>query len=125
MVLHSFMICGLFSRTVRLNTMILMLYQLLPHNFFLLHNQNQHILSFLNLNKSLEQTKKYTKVFEQYSFICRCPRLSNRCTFGFSNQLAGRFAPATELEFNRFWPSPFVEIVWQLITQVNNDLLAD
>ena len=39
LVLRSFILCGLFSKTVRLNTIILMLYQLLPRHCYLLHNQ--------------------------------------------------------------------------------------
>ena len=65
-----------------------------------------------------------TKGFERYSYICRCPGISNRCTFGLANRLAGRFAPATELEFNRFWTLPLGELLWHLSTKVNNGLLA-
>ena len=72
----------------------------------------------------MEQTEKYTKGFEHYSYLCRCPGLRNRCTFGLANLLAGSFAPATELELNRFRTLPFRELVWHLITQVNNGLLA-
>ena len=96
----------------------------MPHHCSLLHNQNQDILSFLNLKKSLEQTEKYTKGFEHYYYIFRCPGLSNRWKFVLSNRLSGNFAPATELDINRFWPSPFGELVWNLSTQVNNGFLA-
>ena len=58
------------------------------------------------------------------SYIFRCPGLSNRCTFGLANWLYENFAPSTELELNRFRPSPFRELVWHLSTQVNNGLLA-
>ena len=68
--------------------------------------------------------EKYTKGFEHYYYICRCPGLSNRCTFGLANRLAGRFSPATDLYLNRFWPSPFGELVCHLGTQVNNGLLT-
>ena len=34
------------------------------------------------------------------------------------------FPPATEIEINMFWPSPFGKLVWHLNTQVNNGLLA-
>ena len=44
--------------------------------------------------------------------------------FGFSNRLAGSFAPTTEVELNMFWPLPFGELVWHLSTQVNNGILA-
>ena len=74
---------------------------------------------------SLEQTEKYTKGFEHYSYICRCTGLSNRCAFGLENQLAGRFVPATELELIMFALCPSREIVWHLRTQVKNGLLAD
>ena len=53
-----------------------------------------------------------------------CPGLSNRCTFGLTNQLAGRYITATELEFIRFWPLPLGELLWHLITQVNESDLA-
>ena len=52
------------------------------------------------------------------------PGRSNWQTFGFDNRLVGRFSPATELEFNRFWPLPFREIMWHLSTQVNGIFLA-
>ena len=79
---------------------------------------------FLNLNKSLEQTEIYTKGFDHYSYICRCPGLINQCTFGLANRLAGSFSPATELELNKFSPLPFRYLMWHLSTQVNNGLLA-
>ena len=91
---------------------------------FLIAKSNLTNTFFLNLNKSLEQTQKYTKGFKQYSFICRCPGLINQCTFGFSKQLAGNFAPATELELNMFQPQPFGELVWHISTQVNDGDLA-
>ena len=56
--------------------------------------------------------------------VGRCPGLSNWCTFGLTNQLAGIYIPATELELNRFWPSPLGELVCHLITQVSNSDLA-
>ena len=124
MVLQSFIPCGLFSKTVRPNIMFFVLYQLFPHHCSVLHNQNQNNLSFLNINKSLEQTEKYTKGFEHYYYIYRFTGLINRCTFGLSNRLAGSSAPATDLDLNRFCLSPFREFVWNLSTQVNNILLA-
>ena len=54
-----------------------------------------------------------------------CLGVSNHCMFGLANQQAGRFAPATQLELIRFWPFPFGELMWHLITQVNNGDLAD
>ena len=80
--------------------------------------------SFFKYQQVIGTNKKYTKGFENYSYICRFPFSSNRCTFGLSNQLTGSFSPATELEFNRSWTSPFEELVWHLNTQVNNSLLA-
>ena len=66
--------CSFFSKTVRLNTIMLMLYQLLPHHFSLLHNQIQHILFPLNLNKSLEQTENYKKgIFANFPFSSGVP----------------------------------------------------
>ena len=52
--------------------------------------------------------------------VVSCPILSNQCMFGLSNQQNGSYAPATELEFIRFWTLPFRELVWHLNTQVNN-----
>ena len=52
------------------------------------------------------------------------PSLNNRCTFGLANQQAGSYAPATGLELIRFRPLPFGEIMWHLITQVNNGILV-
>ena len=40
-------------------------------------------------------------------FSQHVPSLSNRCTFALANVLSGSFVPATELELNRFRPSPF------------------
>ena len=48
------------------------------------------------------------------------PGLSNWCTFGFSNQLSGRYIPATELDLIWFRPFPLGELVWHLSTQVND-----
>ena len=67
--------------------------------------------------------RKYKKLFQNYSYICRCPGLSNGCTFGLANRLDGSFAPDTELELNMFRPFPFGQLVWNLRTQVNNGLL--
>ena len=50
--------------------------------------------------------------------------LSNRRTFGLANQQAGSYAPATELYLISFWPLPFGELVWHLITQGNDGGLA-
>ena len=72
----------------------------------------------------MEQTEKYTKLFENYYYICRFPGLSKRCTFVLANLLYGSFVPATELELNRFGHFPFGGILCNLITQVNNGLLA-
>ena len=51
--------------------------------------------------------------------------LSNRRTFGLANQQAGSYDATTELELIRFRPLPFVELMWNLITQVNGGDLAD
>ena len=56
--------------------------------------------------------------------VGRRPGLSNRCTFGLSNQLAGRYIPATELDLIRLRPFPLGDLVWYLITQLNNGDLA-
>ena len=40
LVLQSFILCGFFSKTVRLNTMNFILYQLFPNCSSLLQNQN-------------------------------------------------------------------------------------
>ena len=40
LVLQSFILSGLFSKTVRLSTIIFILYQLLPQHFSLFQNQN-------------------------------------------------------------------------------------
>ena len=72
----------------------------------------------------MEKTEKYTRGFEHYYYIYRCPGLSNLCKLGLSNRLNGSFATATQLELNLFWPSPLGELVWHLSTNVNNGLLA-
>ena len=79
---------------------------------------------FLKSQQVIGTNCKYTRGFENHSYICRCPGLSNRCSFGLANQMAGRFSPATELEINRFLPSSFRYIMWHLSTQVNNALLS-
>ena len=53
-----------------------------------------------------------------------CSGVSNRCTFGLENQQAGSYSLATELELIRFWHLPFGGLVWHLITQVNDGILA-
>ena len=122
--MQSFILCEVFSKAVRLNTIILMLYKLLPRHCFLLHNQIQHILFFPKSQQVIGTNQERYKRVYHYYFICRCPGLSNRCTFILANQLAGRFAPSTELGINRFRPSSFRYLVWHLSTQVDNDLLA-
>ena len=57
-------------------------------------------------------------------FFCRCPILSNQCTYGLANIISGSFAPATELDLKRFQPSPFRELVWHFSTQMNSSDLA-
>ena len=56
--------------------------------------------------------------------VGRCTGLSNRCTFGLANQLAGIYTPTTELEFIRFCPLPLGDLVFHLITQMNNGIIA-
>ena len=87
---------------------------------FLIAQSNITYHFFLKLNNSLKQTDKYKKWIQHYSFICKCPGLSNGCTLGLANRLAGRFAPATELELNRFRNFSFGELLWHLSTQLNN-----
>ena len=53
-----------------------------------------------------------------------CTGINNRRTFGFPNQLSGSFAPATELDHNRFWPLAFGGLVRHLSTQVNENFLS-
>ena len=53
-----------------------------------------------------------------------CPGVSNWCTFGLANEYSGRYALATELELIRFQPFSFKDLVWNLITQVNDSILA-
>ena len=53
-----------------------------------------------------------------------CTGLINRCTFGSTNQQAGSYTPATELELIRFRNFPFGDLVWNPSTQVNGDILA-
>ena len=119
---QSLILCGFFSIMVILNTIILMYFNycqaIVPYCTI-----KYNISFFLNINKSFEQTEKDKKVFYRF-FICGCPGLSNRCTFGLVNWLSGRFAPATELELSIFRPSPFWELVCHLSTQANNGLLA-
>ena len=56
--------------------------------------------------------------------IGSCPRITNRCMLGFTNQHAGSYAPATELDLIMFWPLPLGETVWNLSTQVNDSLIS-
>ena len=56
--------------------------------------------------------------------VGRCPGLSNRCTFGLANLLDRRYTPATELELIRFWPLTSGDLVWHLISQVNDCVIA-
>ena len=53
-------------------------------------------------------------------FLQQLPGLSNRCTFAFDQPTGWYFIPATELELNMYCPSPLGDLVWHLITQVNN-----
>ena len=124
LVSQRFILCGLFYKTVIPNKIILMSYQLLPHHCSLFQNQIYHTCSFTILNKSLKKKEKYTKGFKDYSYIFRCTCLSNQSTFGSAKQLVRSFAHANEWEISRFWPLPFRELVWNLIIQVNNGMLA-
>ena len=53
-----------------------------------------------------------------------CPGLSNPYTFGLANQQSERYAPATELYLIRFRPLPFRDLMWHLVTQVNDGDIA-
>ena len=44
--------------------------------------------------------------------------------FGLDNQQDGSYSPATELDLSRFHPFTFEVLVWHLITQVNDVILA-
>ena len=79
---------------------------------------------FIKYQQVIGTNGKYTKGVEDYSYICRCPRLSSLCTPGLASQLDGSFASDNELYINRFWPSPFGEFVWNVSTQMNNGILA-
>ena len=52
--------------------------------------------------------------------VVRCPDLSNWCMLVLAKQQAGKYISATELYLNRFWHLPFGELVWNIITQVND-----
>ena len=54
------------------------------------------------------------------AWLGRCTGLINLCTFRLANQQDVKYISATELELNRFWPLPLRELVWKLITQVND-----
>ena len=123
-VLQSFILCGFCQKAVRLNTMIFYLISIISTTLFVIAQSKLNILSLLNRNKSLEKIEKYSKGFEQYSYVCRCSDLRHPCTFGLANRLSGRFSSATELELNLFRPFPFGELVQHLSTQVNNGLLS-
>ena len=56
--------------------------------------------------------------------VGRCTGLNNRCTFVFANQQDGKYISDTELELIMSWPFPIEELVWHLITQVNNSDIA-
>ena len=56
--------------------------------------------------------------------VDRCPGLSNWCKFGLTNQQAGKYISATELDINRFWTFPLGDLVWHLSTQVNDSDIA-
>ena len=44
--------------------------------------------------------------------------------FGLDDQQDGSYSPATELDLSRFHPFTFEVLVWHLITQVNDVILA-
>ena len=52
--------------------------------------------------------------------VGRCPGLNNWCTFGLANQQDGKYISNTELYLIMFWHFPLGQIVWHLITQVND-----
>ena len=56
--------------------------------------------------------------------VARCTRLGNHCTFVLTNQQAGKYITATELKLIRFRPLPLGELMWHLITQVDDSDIA-
>ena len=76
-------------------------------SLFLIAQSKLKYTFFPRSQQVIGTNRKYTKWIDHYSYNCRFPGLSNRCTFALDNRLAGRFAPATELEFDIFWPSAF------------------
>ena len=52
------------------------------------------------------------------------PGIINRCTLGLANQQARSYAYSAELELIVVFPFTSGELVWHLITQVNDSLLA-
>ena len=78
-------------------------------------------------HKSQQVTGTNLEVYERVLallFLQQVPSLSNRCTFEFGQPTGWYFIPATELDLNRFLPSPLGELVWNLSKQVNNSLLV-
>ena len=76
---------------------------------------------------ALRENSAHRKIMESLlgrSGVDRCHGLSNRCKFGLANQQAGKYISATELELNMFRTLPFGDLVWHLITQVNDSDLA-
>ena len=104
--------------------MIFIFYQLFATPLFLIAQSKLEYPFFPKSQQVIGTNGKKTKSFQHYSYICRCPVLSNRCMFGLANQLAGSFVPASELELNKFRPLPFRELLWHLSTQVINGVLA-
>ena len=76
----------------------------------------------------LQENYAHRKIRESLlgrSGVGRCPGLSNRWKFGLDNQQAGKYISATELEIIRSRHFPLGELLWHLITQVNDSDLAD
>ena len=76
---------------------------------------------------SLRENSAHRKIIEILlgsTGVGRYPGLSNRCTFLLVDQQAGKYISATELELNSFRPLSLRELVWHLITQVNDSDLA-
>ena len=117
--LQSFVYCWFLFKKVILNTSTSMLSQYLPNCTYILQSYLKHIL-FINSQQVIGTNWKIYKRVCYYFNIFRCPRISNWWTFGLSNRLDGRAAPATEFELNMFWYFPFKELVWHLSTQTGN-----
>ena len=107
-------------QSVKLNIIIFMS---LPIHFVPLFHYCPIKSNLLFCSRNINKASKQNTHVSSRPFLRQVHGLSNRCTFALANVLDGRFISRYWVSLIGFGLRPFRELMWHLITQVNNGFL--